>query len=267
MTFASDRRVWNWQALPTWRDEMWRLLSDVVDAAVIAEFRQSPPEFIVSDDLSWLDDIVRKVTGREVDTKDLLANRLLKRYDAIRAFHGARPIDVETYYKEGLRLLDAERVEASSRSTFLSGSFPELTPAHIENAIQAVGRDMREGRLYFEANERMLVEHCAHYMLYGSEYMVGIAAHIEGHRDYRQVLKQHGTPTVFVCDIPLDYMHPNAVAEFAGMAVEVLFKSILEPNYSHPLVGSGAGICLRRALCPDCIVSHYHPQGLKDPLH
>jgi hypothetical protein len=58
MTSMSDRRVWNWQALPTWSDEMWRLLSDVVDADVIVEFRQSPREFIVSDDLSWLDGVV-----------------------------------------------------------------------------------------------------------------------------------------------------------------------------------------------------------------
>jgi len=263
----SDRRVWNWQALPTWSDEMWRLLSDVVDADVIVEFRQSPPEFIVSDDLSWLDGIVRKVTGREIDTKDLLANRLLERYDAIRAFHGACPIDIELYYKEGLLLLDAERFEASVRSIFLSDSFPELTPAHIENAIQAVGRDLREGRLYFEANERMLIDYCAHYMLYGSEYMVGIAAHIEGHKDYRQVLKRRGTPTVFVCDVPLDYMHSNAVAEFAGMAIEVLFESLLDASYVHPQLARGGGICLRRPLSPGLIVGHYHPRELKDPLN
>lgn len=266
MTSASVRRVWYWQALPTWQEEVWHLLSDVVDSHVITEFRRTPPEFIVSDDLSWLDDIVRKVTGREVDTKDLLANRLLERYDAIRAFHGARPIDVERYYKEGLLLLDAERFEASVRSIFLSGSFPELTLTHVDNAIQAVGRDLRERRLYFEANERLLIDYCAHYMLYGSEYMVGIAAHIKGHRDYRQVLKQRGTPTVFVCDVPLNYMHPSAVAEFAGMALEVLFESLLEADYSHPSVGRGGGICLQRPLSPDCIVCHYHPQEIKDPL-
>lgn len=263
----TDRRVWNWQNLPSWRDEVWRMLSDVVDEHVIAEFRRSPPEFIVSDDLSWLDDIVRKVTAREVDTKDLLANCLLEHYDAIRAFHGARPGDVETYYENGLLLLDAERFEASVRSVFLSGGFPELTPAHIENAIQAVGRDLREGRLYFEANERMLIDFCAHYMLYGSEYMVAIAAHIKGHRDYRQLLKHRGTPTVFVCDVPLEYMHPKAVADFAGLAIEVLFESLLDADYNHPSVGRGGGICLRRPLSPDCIVSHYHPDGLRDPLN
>src|SRR3546814_621730 len=57
----------------TWRKRIWRILADVVTDEVKAEFVRNPPEYVVSDDLSWLDDLVFKMTGVTVDMKELTA--------------------------------------------------------------------------------------------------------------------------------------------------------------------------------------------------
>ncbi|MCX8476294.1 MAG: hypothetical protein MT490_10920 [Sphingomonas sp.] len=45
---------------------------------------------MVSDDLSWLNEIVFAVSGRDVEMKSLLAERLAQEYRGFRAVHGTR---------------------------------------------------------------------------------------------------------------------------------------------------------------------------------
>lgn len=59
---------------------VWHLMADVLTPAVIEELKRSPPEYIVGDDLSWLDEIVEKVSGYVIDTQDMLAYRTSTHY-------------------------------------------------------------------------------------------------------------------------------------------------------------------------------------------
>lgn len=262
------RRVWHFEDLASWRAEVFRLLEPIVDAAVIEEFRSRPPKYIVCDDLTWLDKIIARVRGVEPDSKWFLSEQLRTRYDAIRAYHGARPLDVDTYYDRGLEPMDSVRIEKQAREFFLSGRFPKIASDDVERAIENVGRKLREGRIYFEASKRMLEDHCAHYMLYGSEFITGVAAGLwpQHGPDLRQELKTIGRPTVFVCDVPLSWMPEGWLEEYAGSALEALFESLLRPDYSHPPEGRGTGIMIQRRLPPENIVGHYHPTRLADPL-
>ena len=115
----------------------------------------------------------------------------------------------------------------------------------------------------FTSLETELLEYCGHYLLYGSEYLTGIAAHVKGYRDYRQVLKRFGTPTVFVCDVPLQMMGRYSLLEFSGLAIEMVFQEMLDGAF---VSGRGAGLCIHQKLPPECIVGHYHPVGIRDPL-
>jgi hypothetical protein len=264
----NSRRVWHFEDLATWKAEVLRLLEPIVDAAVIQEFCRRPPKYIVSDDLTWLDEIIARVHGIDPESKWFLSEQLRTRYDAIRAYHGARPVDVATYYNRGLEPMEAVRTEQQAREFFLSGRFPQIAPDDVERAIERVGRKLREGRIYFEASKRMLEDHCAHYMLYGSEFITGVAAGLWAQHgpDYRQELKTIGRPTVFVCDVPLCWMPEGWLEEYAGSALEALFESLLSPNYRHPPNGRGTGIMIQRPLPPENIVGHYHPARLVDPL-
>jgi hypothetical protein len=258
--------VWDWHAYESWRDTAWRLMADVLDDRVRAEFLRRPPEYVVGDDLSWLDRIIKRTTGAEIDSKSLMADRLTGHFTAMRACHATRSADLAAYYSDGLRPLDPEVVHIRAREIFLGGEFTELTDAHLEEAIKTVGSDLREGRVYFEANERLLIEDAGHYLLYGGEYLIAIAAHLPRYRDYRQTLKRFGTPTMFVCDVPLTDIDGRIVLEFAGTALEMMFQELLDGEDFEPDWHRGAGFCIHRPLPPTNIVGHYHPTKMRDPL-
>lgn len=141
---------------------------------------------------------------------------------------------------------------------FAVGATPELTPTHLDRAIAAVGHENRGERPYFDWNESELVRRNGHYMLYGSEYLLAIASHIEGERDYRQDLKRRGEPVVFLCEAPLSMLHPGSLRSFAGCAIEVLFEELLELA-DGPSPTRGAAFSISQPLKPNHIVGHYSP--------
>lgn len=259
-------RVWDYANFLSWREPVWSLVKDFATPPVRRAFLRRPPKYVVSDDLSWLEDIVLDVRHEIIDAKALLADRLRERYDAIRAVHGGRPTSAEPYYRDGLRLLDPRTVQSQARAIFLGGSFPEIDKSRFDDAVARVGTHLREGRIFFECNEAALVDHCGHYMIYGSEYLLAIAAHLKGGRDYRQVLRTLGRPTVFVCDVPLKLMEVHTLEEFAGCALEALFSELLEGDDFQPDWARGAGFCIYEPLPAAAIVGHYHPSQLWDPL-
>ena len=270
-TTASERtpapkHVWDFDRHATWHQDIWRLMADFIGPDVEETFLSNPPEYLVSDDLSWLDELVLQVRGIPVDSKAELADRLLDRYRAIRACHGTSAASVDSFYEQGLRPLVIEEFHDQARQIFLSGNYPELSEVNLKSAIENVSPATREGRVYFEANERFLKEMCGHYMLYGSEYLTALAAHLGGTRDYRRVLKERFVPTLFVCDVPLGHLHPGTVAEFAGVALQSIFQELLDgPSYA-PDKWHGAGFSIRMPLDSSYIVGHCHPIISRDPI-
>lgn len=242
------------------------MLSGVVSEEVRQSLIDEPPRFFVSDDMTWLNDAITDVDGLVVDAREHLLDRIEEHYSAVRAVHGSRPIDVSTIYAKGLVPLIPEDIHQRAREIFLSGDFPELTGASLDAAIRKVGSDLREGRLYFEGNEPMLIEECGHYMLYGSEYLCAIAAHLGRYPDYRQVLKDIGAPTVFVCDVPLSLIDLSTLREFAGMAIEMVFEELVHGAHGYKYMHQGAALCICSSLPPGCIVGHYSPEQIADPL-
>lgn len=258
--------VWNHRAYSTWREEIWKLIGDFADDQVRRTFLGKPPKYVVSDDLSWLDDIVYAIHGREVDSKALLSQRLRERYRALRAVHGTRTSELELFYREGLKPLVPGQFHSQARNIFLSGEYPELSEESLQAAIAAVGSDLRDGRVFFEANEEMLIAQAGHYMLYGSEYLIAIAAHLGDCRDYRQVLKKRGEPTLFICDVPLDLIGEGTLREFAGDALESVFQELLDGPDFEPDRWRGAGFCIHKPLPPAHLMGHYHPVIKRDPF-
>lgn len=93
------------------RERIWTLINEIVTEDVKEEFRHNPPEYVVSDDLSSLNEIVFAVSCRDVEIKSLLAERLALEYHAFRAVHGTRTDDLASFYEHGLRCLPADEAE------------------------------------------------------------------------------------------------------------------------------------------------------------
>lgn len=209
--------------------------------------------------------IILSVTGEFIDSRDFLSEGLRKRYNALRSTHCTRTDDVGSFYRKGLLPLEPKIMEQRARDIFLSGKFPELTEENMARAVAEVGTETRSGRVYFEANEKLILEHGGHYALYGSEYVIALAAHLGGSRDYRRVLKTLGTPTVFICDVPFSALRDSTLGEFAGEAIADLFEELLPGPEYEPDPWRGAGFSIDGGLAPEHIVGHYHPARVRDP--
>lgn len=256
--------VWDHMTYGSWRDVVWALMADMLGEPVRQAFMRRPPEFVVGDDLSWLDKVVLAATGQRADIKALTARRLKHHYRAIRAFHATRTNDVGSFYRQGLLALDLDAVHARAAALFLGGAYPELTRADLDAAIASVDASSRQGRLYFESNERHLTRLCGQYALYGGEYLSAVARALTAPGDYRGALRDSGQATVFLCDVPLAMLRESTLLEFAGRALADLFDD-LKYGGCEPMLYRGAGFCIHRTLPGDYLVGHYHPGRVRDP--
>ncbi|WJS83930.1 hypothetical protein [Paracoccus sp. TOH] len=258
----------------SWRDRVWLLLEDLITDRVKALFVSEPPKHVVSDDLSWLDDLIYRITGQESNIKEEAARRLRIHYRAFRAAHATRTNDLGQFYARGLRYLRPQEIEDRARALLLNGQALGASEESIDAAIEELdARDERKGRtgqLYFCAVEEELYTDCGgsgHYLTYGSEYLYCLAIRAAWETSARRILKGLGSPTLFVCDIPMNLMGDQTIREFAGMMLEYLFCELVEDLESHSLSpGAGSALMIPVDLPASCIVGHYHPASIYDPL-
>ncbi len=267
-TLPSD--VLSFSMPDTWRDAAWRILSDQVTDEVRSAFCAAPPKYLFSDDLGWLDDIIEMVSGEPSDIKALLGARLREAYGYFRAGHATRTDDLTPYYERGLRVLRPEEAQDKVRYLFLNGQFRGVSETRLEAAIEEVGEDTRAGHLYFAAREDSLYTEdgsAGHYLVYGSEYLYCLAIRVAGTMTAKKVLSRIGRPTMFVCDIPMDQIRDGTLEEFAGMMLEYLFAGLVEQIETEVLSPwSGSALSIWTDVAPECIVGHYHPEKVFDPL-
>lgn len=189
-----------------------------------------------------------------------LASQLRRQYDCFVAYHACRPIDTTSYYQNGLRLADHTALLNDALRIFGDGNFSEISREDVVESARAMPSSSN-ARLYVALDDRHIVSWCGHYLLYGSEYITGIAAgltRLNGF-DYRQHLKSSGRPTMFELHLPLSWIGGDCLAELSSvMARRVLFDEIAyEEDFT---------MTLHRPVPPEFIISHYHPPIIRDPL-
>ena len=165
------------------------------------------------------------------------------KYTHIRGYHACRPEDIEAYYREGNRALTIHEKRQNAMRIFSKG-LDEII-AHEDSGPLKEREDV-----WFCLSQQELKTDSGHYLCYGSEYLAGLAASF----DYSQTGRFHdlllntGTPTIFVCDVPLEFV-PEAYLEDIQ-------------RYFSP----DGGFCIHRCLPESCIVRHVCPKSGRDPL-
>ena len=228
---------------------------------------RTPPEYVVGDDLSWLDNVIERVSGERVDSKTKMTCLLQEHFTAVRACHATNTASVNPYYQKGLLLMNPETVHAQARAFFLNGNFPKLTANAVDDAIAAVDYGQRSGQIFFESNEAFLITICGQYLIYGGEYLAAIAHNLPSNHglEYRKALKDLGKPTMFICDVPWRDIKGNFMHEVAGYALSMLFQELLDGDEYEPDPYRAAGFSIFRPLDPGNIVGHYHLESVRDP--
>lgn len=218
--------------------------------------------YVSLDGLGWLQRGIRRKTGLRVDPTALLLDILWRRFDCLRAYHGARPVSVGSYYTDGLRPLEPQSAAAAAKAFFLT-SADFLSESDVDQAIAAVPTDVdRGGYVHIELSRAQMLKNGTHFLLYGSEYVMAIAANLPNYAFCQELLHRRGVATLFECRVPLELIPENALERLAVPIAANLH------NFAHGVVDATAewahGLALRRSLPGRCVMSHEHPEQLRD---
>jgi hypothetical protein len=205
---------------------------------------------------------------RRCPTKKALIN-YIKLHDGFVVYHGCRPAAVDCYYNNGLRTSDLNHLNKIARSILRTEEFPEITDATFCAAVDSVmersNAAMENGQLHVALDDRHLLDFCGQYMIYGSEHVGAIAAALArgGGRDYHDVLKRFGIPTILRISLLMQSLDSGVVESLA----EYFRQFIWERRKAPVLPCFSWTFTLRSPILPERILGHCHPLEIPDPLH
>ena len=194
--------IFEWDKVTNWKRLFLEDITDILGEEFFSKYISAGRPQIYEDVLTKL---APYITWPIDEALDLMYSRFYRRFAKVRAYHGCAPANPETYYSKGIIPLDIGAIHAEVREEFLNGSYPELSSVLVERAIENARPGASPDSVYLALDSRTFIEDCGHYIRYGSEYRVGIAANLvqlTSGRDYRLAFRDKGMPTIFVCDIP-----------------------------------------------------------------
>ncbi len=167
-------------------------------------------------------------------------------YTHIRAYHACRPIDLESYFTEGIRPFHIEEMRQIAAATF------GIAVSVVMN-IEPEGQSNTTNHLYFSLFKNELLRESGHYLCWGSEYLAAIAARLDKGVDgkYHNMLSNTGIPTIFVCDIPIDLLPRWQIDDISK---------------HYDTNNSNFACWISERLGPEHIVAHEHPSIIFNPV-
>lgn len=238
---------------------MSRWLRRYLASGGIGSLVNKGPLDLYIDDPEW-----RVVLDRhlKVQVEDVITDLVEAMREAqIEAYHGCRTDDVTSYFKHGIRTNDPARLERHLRD--LVATVPGLQSYRRTINQRIAEFDARErdtGTLYLSLDDRYLVKHCGHYLLYGSEWVqciLGFGAH--------EALRQWGAPTVMVVKVPGSSIHEADRRELADWMLREWTR--LKTNKLTSVQSIDFAIMLRQDVAPSWVETHYHPEAVRCPFN
>lgn len=242
-------------------------LSQHLEKGLKTALRRGKNGFEYVDDLSYLETFYKRFGDYNLLLSDFV-NGFSAHYTSVRMYHCCRPIDTSSYYEEGIRALNYSRSDELFRTYFLGNpEFPKVQEEHIKAAICHMANSYkRESYVYFGVDDRFLIRHCGHYLIYGSEYIQVLATFIQQQLGYdtKPCLKRFGKPTIFEVDIPVEFFSQDELSELARNALYTWAYNVAREKKGSPMIDFA--IEIQGNLPPELISGHYHPEEIPDPL-
>ena len=183
----------------------------------------------------------------------------LDEYTHIAVYHGCRPDDPNTYFQQGLKLADADELNRRAEQFFLTPEFPDVTKAKLQQAMNEEARS-DDRKVYVVLDDERFMEFSAHYLIYGSEYLLRLANRLNGRGMVRpDVLKRYGIPTLFEIHVPLHELPPEQLRQLAKNLLLICGDRDVD---QRPLLD--LGFTFQKPLPGSWIKKHTHPEEIKD---
>ena len=171
----------------------------------------------------------------------------LFQYTHIRVYHACRPTNIDEYLQNGIHDFTKQEAYDIAMSRLRQCGIDEQTitevfndhwdkyPHHFNKTCVSISKDE-------------LLDKSGHYLVYGSEFINGMAAQLF----CQHKLKQIGVPTIFVCDV-----------EISKFPLDVI--ELIEDGSYYDGAWDG-GIFLRGNIEADEIVDYTQPKKIFDPI-
>ena len=202
---------------------------------------------------------------------DKFAADFFGRVTSIRAFHYTRVETPASFNENGILAKDLNEL-LDELFALLKVNEPSVSYSDIEAASKKAfpNESPRSNAVNVGIDDRFLIDHCGHYLLYGSESILAVVRQLEEliGQDLAYLLKTCGNPTVVEVDIPIDMLD---APRRSALAREILFtyayNSFHKKNEARHL---GFSIMLQ-GRCPTRMGSrklspHQHPRSVWEPI-
>ncbi len=195
--------------------------------------------------------------------RENLIESVLSQFTYFRAFHGCRPFSFESYKRDGLVVLTRQRL-----ANIAFELFDKTIPLNeLQQLAEVADLQTRLGNLYFCANAEALISRCGYYLIYGSEALNCLWKDcLSRFHESQSRHREKGTPTVFACDVPLEWLQEG----YRSGLVNKMVTHHLQLNSKWPVPleewNRNWGFCIPRDLPADYIRNHFHPAIIRDPL-
>jgi hypothetical protein len=254
------KKTFAWKNFLEWRNDIEEMIPKGICKELTKKIRGRRENFKYSDDLDFFIKLYSELGDYSILENAFVANFPL-RFPFVRMYHCCRPTDTNSYYSKGICVLDSNMANEEFRNLFLNNPlFPEVTKSHIEQAISnRAGSHMRHDYVYFGIDDRFLIKHCSHYLVYGSEYMKGLAAFLNRKLgcNAKSELKKIGKPTVFEVDMPVENINSEEMIELSQFVFSAWSFAIARDRTETGKLDFA--IEIDNGFPPELIVGHYHP--------
>ena len=234
-----------------------------VPPSVVLALRNVPAERMYADTAQYLKEALQKANAELLESLlSKLEAAVCAGFSTVRAFHGCKPVSLDSYHQNGIRPLDPEWLVRETFDVF-EGTIPV---EEIQRRVAKSALNGRQGLIYFVTDPDVLTERSGYYLIYGPESLNCLW----GNDPSRQLEMQHrqrkrGIPTLFECAVPLTQIGSKEKRQLTKTLVTRYFQgrsTIPEPDSD---VGAW-GLTVSGPIRPVDIVGHTHPAKICDPL-
>ncbi|MBC7953167.1 MAG: hypothetical protein H7Z12_15275 [Rhodospirillaceae bacterium] len=176
----------------------------------------------------------------------------------VRCFHGCRTEDAGHYLIHGIRAHRRDELEARLRAMIAEDERLRWMAPTLSERMAEFPSATDEHRSYVVLDDRFMLEHAAHYLIYGSEWIAAVLG-----RSWRHPLLERGVPTMIEVDLPLSWV---------TLGMRKALSRLLLSEWTRQTVDKPAHVYQRsftfildRDLPPEIVAGHYHPETMKDP--
>lgn len=258
-------KVFIWKNFSDWSSKFKELSYGLLSEEFIAKIKPNA-EKIYNDDCGPLEELIM-VDEDNIINYEKFIEGFKKSYTHILTYHACRPIDIKSYYINGLQKISFESLQNRFREIYLSKTFPEVSETDIIDAILSLSESYSRNELYVTLDDREFISYCGHYLIYGSEYLSCLALGLkpESNYDYRSHLRTIGIPTIYKIKLPINMVHDDDLRCLYNDGIRHWIY-----NYLHNRLQSSSidfTFLITDKIPPEYVIDHWHPKKIRDWLN